>query len=157
MTKIISKSAAQTKKIGLKLAKKIQPGEVIALIGDLGTGKTTFLQGLGRGLGIKNRILSPSFLQLKPYPVKKRRLKYLFHFDFYRLASFSQVETKGLTEYLRTRNGLVMIEWADKIKKWLPRRTKYIYFSFLDKNRRLLVFKNFKKEDLKFSSSFYKF
>jgi len=153
MTKLISKSASQTKKIGLKLAKKIRPGEIIALIGDLGTGKTTFLQGLGRGLGVKNKILSPSFLQLKPYPVKRSRVKYLFHFDFYRLASLSQLATRGLTEYLQAKNGVVVIEWADRIKRWLPGRTKYIYFKFLDQDQRLLVFKKFKKEDLKFLSS----
>jgi tRNA threonylcarbamoyladenosine biosynthesis protein TsaE len=153
MTKIITKGAGQTRVIGRKLANKIRPGEIIALIGDLGAGKTTFLQGLGRGLGIKNKILSPSFLQLKPYPVKKGGVKYLFHFDFYRLSSPSELATKGLTEYWQIKNGVVVIEWADRIKKWLPRRTKYIYFTFLDKDKRLLIFKKFKKEDLKFLSS----
>ena len=156
MRKITTLNALQTKEIGLKLAKNIKGGEVIALIGDLGSGKTTFLQGLGRGLGIRQKILSPSFLQLKPYPIHNRRLKYLFHFDFYRLASFSEAESRGLTEYLRPKNAVVVMEWADRIKKWLPAKTKYIYFTNLDLNTRLLSFKNFKKEELKFLSSFKK-
>jgi tRNA threonylcarbamoyladenosine biosynthesis protein TsaE len=153
MTTIYTKNHYQTRKIGFKLAKYLAPGDILALIGDLGGGKTTFLQGLGQGLGVKQKILSPSFLQLKPYPVKKGGIKYLFHFDFYRLTSFSPLETRGLSEYLKTKNSLVAIEWANRIKKFLPNKTKYVYFTFLDKNKRRLVFKHFKKEDLKFLSS----
>lgn len=154
MTKFITKNPRQTKKIGFKLAKYLKPGDILALIGDLGGGKTTFLQGLGLGLGVRQKILSPSFLQLKPYPTGKKSIKFLYHFDFYRLTSFSPLETRGLSEYLKTKNSLVAIEWANRIKKFLPRKTKYIYFTFLDKYKRRLVFKHFKKEDLKFLSSF---
>ncbi|MFA5070261.1 MAG: tRNA (adenosine(37)-N6)-threonylcarbamoyltransferase complex ATPase subunit type 1 TsaE [Patescibacteria group bacterium] len=156
MQKITTNSARQTKEIGFKLAKNIKGGTIIALIGDLGAGKTTFLQGLGSGLGVKQKILSPSFLQLKPYPVHSRPLKYLFHFDFYRLVSFSEVESRGLTEYLRSKNAVVVMEWADRIKKFLPAKVKYIYFTFIDPGRRSLLFKNFKKEELQFLSSFNK-
>jgi len=153
MTIFITKNPRQTKKIALKLAKYLKPGDILALIGDLGGGKTTFLQGLGRGLRIRQKILSPSFLQLKIYPTGNKKIKYLNHFDFYRLTNFSPLENKGLAEYLKTKNSLVVIEWANRIKKFLPEKTKYIYFTFIDENKRRLVFKHFKKEDLKFLSS----
>ncbi|MFH1367474.1 MAG: tRNA (adenosine(37)-N6)-threonylcarbamoyltransferase complex ATPase subunit type 1 TsaE [Patescibacteria group bacterium] len=153
MTPIITQNPGQTRQIGFKLAKYLKSGDILALIGDLGGGKTTFLQGLGQGLGVKQKVLSPSFLQLKVYPTGKKGVKYLYHFDFYRLTNFSAMEYKGLTEYLNTKNCLVVIEWANRIKKFLPKNTKYIYFTFLDKNKRRLLFKHFKKEDLKFLSS----
>ena len=82
MEKIITKKEEETRKFGLKLAKKIKAGDILALIGNLGAGKTTFIQGLAKGLGIKNKITSPTFVQLKIYPASKRGIKNLYHFDF---------------------------------------------------------------------------
>lgn len=139
MAKIITKSRAETKKFGFSLAKKLKPGDVLALIGDLGAGKTTFVQGLAKGLGLKNKVTSPTFVQLKIYPLKKRRVKYLYHFDFYRLESLSSLEGRGLKEYLKNKESIVVIEWADKIKKLLPLKTIFLVFSFKNQKERTIT------------------
>ncbi len=139
MEKIITKKEEETRKFGLKLAKKIKAGDILALIGNLGAGKTTFIQGLAKGLGIKNKITSPTFVQLKIYPASKRGIKNLYHFDFYRLESLSSLESQGLEEYLKNKNGVVVIEWADKIKKLLGPKTKKINFKIKNKQSRIIT------------------
>lgn len=108
---ILSKSPNQTKKLGLKLADELKGGEIVELIGDLGTGKTTFVQGLSKGLGITRRVLSPTFIIRRSY---KGRLN-LEHFDFYRLNGPRDVLGLGLEEVASDPKTVVVMEWPERV------------------------------------------
>ena len=106
----------QTKDIGFILGKTLHGGEVIAITGDLGTGKTHFVQGIGQGLGlVSSEITSPTFALIHEHA----SLIPLFHIDLYRLESLAEVESIGLEEYF-TRNGVIVIEWAERAMSLLP-------------------------------------
>jgi len=135
--KIITKSTKETKDFGLRLAKKAQGGQIFALIGDLGGGKTYFTKGFAKGLGIKKVIQSPSFLLMKIYTIKKGRVKYFCHVDTYRLKNPKEILEIGLREYLGQLDTITVIEWADKIKHILaPYPKTVLKFTFKDKNTR---------------------
>lgn len=135
--RVVTKSARETVKLGLKLAKKIHGGQILALRGGLGTGKTYFTKGFARGLGIKRIVTSPSFLFLRVHPVERKGIKYFCHVDAYRLKKPVEMVEIGLKEYLGRRDSVVVVEWADKIKKLLAAYPALILtFSFLDKNMR---------------------
>jgi len=124
MKKIITKSEAQTLALGKKLARRLRGGEVIALVGDLGAGKTVFTRGLARGLGVKNIINSPTFVLMKVYKIRnlKLKIKNLIHVDAYRLNSGRELIDIGLKDWLGRRDGVVLIEWADRVKDILPKK-----------------------------------
>jgi tRNA threonylcarbamoyladenosine biosynthesis protein TsaE len=105
---IISSSARETREIGKNLARGLGPGSVVALYGDLGAGKTAFVQGLAEGLGIKARVTSPTFSIVNEYA---GRLP-LFHFDLYRLSSADDLYEIGWDEYL-DRGGICAVEWSE--------------------------------------------
>jgi len=140
MKSFITKNSKETHNLADKLAKNLRGGEILALIGDLGSGKTTFVQGLAKSLGIKEKITSPTFVWLKTYPLKKRFIKKLHHFDLYRLDLPKTLEVIGLNEYLSDPQAIIVIEWADKIKEILPGKTRYIKFKHAGKNRRIIIF-----------------
>ena len=106
-----SSSEAQTEAIGAQLAQKLTPGTVIAFTGDLGAGKTAFTRGLARGLGIPDRVTSPTFTIVNEY--EGGRLP-LFHFDMYRLESSDELFDIGWEDYLR-RGGICAVEWSEKV------------------------------------------
>ena len=132
---ITTRSAAETKKIASKLAKEIAArtsdhARVIALSGNLGAGKTTFVQGFARALGITDRIQSPTFVLMKIYSLTRRKyIKHLVHIDAYRIESLREVEHLRLRELFNDKDALILIEWADRIKKILPKDTTWITFS----------------------------
>ena len=90
---------AQTKKLANDIAKKLKGGEVLALSGDLGAGKTTFTQYLAKALGVKGNVNSPTFVLMKIYETKKKPIRHLVHLDVYRLNSGDDLITLGLDEY----------------------------------------------------------
>lgn len=140
---LISRRPQQTKKFALKLAKKLKGGEILALIGDLGGGKTCFTQGLALGLGIKKLVASPTFILMKIYSVKNSCIKRLCHIDLYRLKKPKDVIHLGVREYLGGKNTICVIEWADKIKNLLkPYKKTVIHFQFIDRNTRRIILKN---------------
>jgi tRNA threonylcarbamoyladenosine biosynthesis protein TsaE len=109
----IAKDLQQTKEFAVRLAEKLQPGDVIALEGDLGAGKTTFTKGLAAGLGIQKTVNSPTFTIIKEY---KGRMP-LYHMDVYRVED--SFEDLGFDEYFEG-NGVTVVEWAHLIKEQLP-------------------------------------
>jgi tRNA threonylcarbamoyladenosine biosynthesis protein TsaE len=135
---IISVSAQKTWEMARSVGEKLKPGDVLALSGELGSGKTCFTGGLARGLGVddKYQITSPTFTLINEYPARHK----LFHFDVYRLNSYSEFEDLGYEEYF-SNGGIVVIEWAEKIAQILPPETIFIYFEYLDENKRKIIVK----------------
>ena len=130
--RIISASVKETEKIAFKLAKYLQAGDVVALIGNLGSGKTIFVKGLALGLGCRKKdVLSPTFVLMRQY--KGRCL--LHHFDLYRLKNIHQLEQIGYEEYFYG-DGITVIEWADRIEKALPKEYLRIEFKIKDAHKR---------------------
>ena len=108
---LLSHSPEDTEDIGARLAEQLEPGAVVAFTGDLGAGKTAFTRGLARGLGIPDRITSPTFTIVNEY--EGGRLP-LFHFDMYRLGSADELFDIGWEGYLR-RGGVCAVEWSENI------------------------------------------
>ena len=141
MKKIITNSFEETQQLGLDLAQKLKGGEVVALHGDLGSGKTTFMQGLAKGLGIKRNIISPTFIIMRTYQIEgKKNLQNLYHVDLYRIESENDVEGLGLLELIGEEENIVAIEWPEKIEKILPKNTITIYFEYLEGDTRSVTF-----------------
>jgi tRNA threonylcarbamoyladenosine biosynthesis protein TsaE len=138
---IISVSAEQTWKIARFIGGKLKKGDILALSGELGSGKTCFTGGLARGLGVneKYQITSPTFTLINEYPARFK----LYHFDVYRLNGYSEFEDLGYEEYFCS-DGIVVIEWAEKIVQILPANTFFISFEYLDENRRKIIIKGLK-------------
>jgi len=113
--KKIFKNEKETLAFAEKFAKKLRGGEVIALIGELGAGKTVFTKGLAKGLKIKERVQSPTFLLMKIYNVKKQKIKFLCHVDAYRLRGAAGLMDIGLLDWLGRADTVTVIEWADKV------------------------------------------
>ena len=102
---------------------------VIALFGDLGSGKTTFTQGVGKALGISQRITSPTFILMRRYEITdNQKWDFLFHVDLYRTNSFHDIEGLGLLDLMKDPKNLFVIEWADKMKEYLPEKRIEIEF-----------------------------
>ena len=114
----ISHNQAQTEDIGARLAQALTGGEVLALYGGLGAGKTAFTRGLARGLGIARPVTSPTFTLLHQY---KGRLA-LNHFDVYRLASVEEAEDIGIDEIMQA-DGVTVIEWPERVEELLDDKT----------------------------------
>lgn len=130
--RIVSSSVKETEKIGLTLAKYLRPGDVVALIGNLGSGKTAFVKGLAFGLGCRRKdVLSPTFVLLRQYQGKYA----LNHFDAYRLQGIHQLEKIGYEEYFYG-DGITAVEWADRIVNALPREYLEIAFEIKDDTTR---------------------
>jgi tRNA threonylcarbamoyladenosine biosynthesis protein TsaE len=143
--KYISKTEKETHQIAAKLAGKLKGGEIIALEGDLGAGKTTFVKGLAKFFGIKQHVTSPTFVLMKVYSVKNKVLsiKNLVHVDCYRLDEPQELFYLGIEEYLNKPDTIVVIEWADKIKEYLKKFKKVIWITIkIKKNTRYLIINN---------------
>ena len=140
--KLITTNKAETQSLARELAREIirkkqKQALVIGLKGDLGGGKTTFVQGFAKGLGIKQKILSPTFVILKRFNIKRRTF---YHIDCYRIKSFKELISLGFREIVSDPKNIIIIEWAEKIKNILPKNTQWIEFSFIDENARAIDF-----------------
>jgi len=138
---MISHSVAETTKQAHRLARRLHGGDVIGLVGHLGAGKTTFVQGLARALGIKKHITSPTFVLLHAYTLPKQfnSITTFVHVDCYRLHAHQQLIDIGIREYLDDPHTLTVIEWAEKVKSLLPARTLWINFSYTHKDGERLL------------------
>jgi len=133
----ITNSFEETQKLGKEFAKTLKGGELIALYGNLGGGKTTFVQGLALGLGIKRRIISPTFIIIRSYRVLiNKKIKNFFHLDLYRIETRSDIRGLGIDEIIGNSNNIIVVEWAEKMKDFLPKKRIDIYFEYLDENKR---------------------
>ncbi|MFH1427613.1 MAG: tRNA (adenosine(37)-N6)-threonylcarbamoyltransferase complex ATPase subunit type 1 TsaE [Patescibacteria group bacterium] len=138
---IITKSEKETYNFAKKYAKKLEGGEVIGLIGELGAGKTVFVKGLAAGLGIKKTITSPTFVIMKIYKTtraKRTQITDLCHIDAYRLRSANELQALGVEEYFNRPDTVAVIEWADRIKKILPKTAKFVKLKSNGGNKRVI-------------------
>jgi tRNA threonylcarbamoyladenosine biosynthesis protein TsaE len=165
MKSFITNTAKQTQKLGELLAQEIRGGKIVALYGELGSGKTTFTQGFLKGMGAKGPYTSPTFLVIKNYkkefPISKspaltsrrrgeqflnksRKLKFkiqnIYHIDAYRVTA-KDILNLGWKEIISNKNNIVIIEWADRIKKIIPPSAFWIIFSHYNENKRKIIFK----------------
>jgi tRNA threonylcarbamoyladenosine biosynthesis protein TsaE len=130
-----SHAPAETQAIGECLGARLQPGAVVACTGELGAGKTCFLQGLARGLGVTGPVTSPTFVLVNQY---RGRLP-VYHLDAYRTGSLTELVDLGLEEMLHG-DGVTVIEWADKLLPLLPARTIRVHLSGLgDEPREITI------------------
>jgi tRNA threonylcarbamoyladenosine biosynthesis protein TsaE len=127
-------STEETREFGKKLAAKLQTGTILALTGQLGAGKTTLIQGIAQGLGIKDLVTSPTFILINEYPAKIP----LVHLDLYRLDSEAQIEDLGIEEYFE-KPAVMVVEWAEKLGTLLPGKAKKISIEIIDENKRRIV------------------
>ncbi|HOD01694.1 MAG TPA: tRNA (adenosine(37)-N6)-threonylcarbamoyltransferase complex ATPase subunit type 1 TsaE [bacterium] len=132
---IISDSADKTKELAYEVAGKVKNGFVIALYGDLGSGKTTFVRYFVEGLGLKNRVQSPTFVMARKYGNVN-------HIDLYRLSSKEEALDIGLGEMISDENSITVIEWPETIEDLLPSNTVKIYFEYIDENTRKITIEN---------------
>lgn len=129
-----TESAVETRALAAVFAKTLDAKAphplIVALEGELGSGKTTFIQGLASALGVKKRLLSPTFLLMRSYPLPRARSGYrkLYHLDAYRFRRAEETETIALQDILREPGNIVLIEWAGNIRGALPKNAVKIEF-----------------------------
>jgi len=130
-----TQSASETIRIGKSVGRNLRPGDIVALVGELGAGKTQFIKGLaaGAGVGKPTYISSPSFTLINEYP---GRIPF-YHIDLYRLEREREAEELGLEDYFQGE-GVTAIEWADKIPSLLPKELLSVHIVYIGKNRRSL-------------------
>ena len=120
MRKVVTNNEAETNRLGFDLGENLKPGDVVALYGELGVGKTALTKGMARGLGIQDRLLSPTFVLVREYDLPSKKGK-LYHLDLYRLESAKELKSVNLEEMINEGTNMVVIEWADKAEKMLPK------------------------------------
>lgn len=135
----ISSSTEQTVRLGVRLGELLQPGDMVCLYGELGTGKTALSRGVGRGWGTALRVTSPTFTIINEYPRLKDKAV-LYHLDCYRLETDMDVETVGLDDIFYGQ-GAVLIEWPEHIESWLQADRLSIQIEYLNETRRTMQFK----------------
>jgi len=132
---IITKSPEETKNIGKEVGKIVIPGDLLAFYGELGAGKTCFIQGISQELEVKDYVTSPSFTIINEYQGKIP----IYHFDLFRLNNAEEILELGYQEYFYGE-GLTVIEWAEKIEQLLPKEYLKIDIKFKDFYKRIISF-----------------
>lgn len=141
MREFLTRSSLETGKLAKILAEeiikkplKIKGALIIGLEGELGSGKTTFIKSFAKGLGIKKRLTSPTFVLMKKY-------KNFYHIDCYRIKNFKDILDLDFQEIISNSKNIVVIEWAEKIKKVLPQDTIWIKFKVINNKQRKIEIK----------------
>lgn len=154
----ITKSAKETRDFAAGLASRLaglkprsawqkNKALVIALEGELGSGKTTFIKGFSRALGVREKILSPTFVLIHRHKIKKgfkfhaSSFTNLYHIDAYRLRSSRDLLKLGVKEIFANPKNIVLIEWADRVKKIVPKSAIWLHLNHAGKNKRKILIK----------------
>ena len=135
----ISRSTAQTRRLGARLGSLLRGGDVVALQGDLGAGKTVFTQGIGRGWGALSHLLSPTYVLIRRHERPQDEIR-LYHIDLYRLNSVEEAIDLGLEELLGDPAAICVLEWADEAAEIMPEECLWVTLQWLDEYRRALTF-----------------
>ncbi len=137
--KYISKSLEETREVAEQFVKTLEIGEkarVIALAGNLGSGKTAFSQAVGSTLGVIENMHSPTFVIEKIYPIDYHGFKHLIHIDAYRLDHFKELLHLGWQKIISERENLILIEWPERVVDIIPEGVQNIFFKFVDETTR---------------------
>ncbi|KKR34162.1 MAG: hypothetical protein UU37_C0001G0026 [Candidatus Gottesmanbacteria bacterium GW2011_GWA2_41_12] len=134
--KYITSNVAETEQIAKSIGERLKGGEVLCLYGDLGSGKTTFTQALGRHIGIKKRILSPTFIIVRHYDIDNKIIRNFYHLDLYRLSSIEESQDLDINQFLGKPGNITVIEWPEKIEKIIQKKRINIYFKYINENTR---------------------
>ncbi len=134
-SKYISKTDAETQKIGQDFAKTLKEDDTVLLFGDLGFGKTTFVKGVAKGMGIKGRIISPTFTIIKEY-------ENLYHLDLYRIENQKQIDELGLSDLLESP-GIKLIEWPENMHGIMPQKRIEVKILLNKDNTRVFNISNY--------------
>lgn len=147
----VSSSLSETKRIGKELARKIiksakrkknpTHATVIGLAGELGAGKTSFTRSFLRALGARGKISSPTFVLMKKHATKDSHYSHGFHVDAYRIRGSKEMAHLGFRQIIKDPRHIVLIEWADKIRRIMPKGTIWIRFEHLKGNKRRITAK----------------
>ena len=129
----VSESAEQTKTLGEQFAKQLNKCDVVLLKGEMGAGKTVFVKGVAKALGITDMITSPTYAYMNDYD------GVLYHYDCYRLSNGEDAEALGLTDYFYA-DGICIIEWSENISSVLPKNCKSVTIQKIDENKRRIEF-----------------
>ena len=133
MRRFTTNSAAETERVGARLARRLKGGDVAAVYGGLGAGKTVFVRGIAAGLGITDEVSSPTFALVHEYGGEPL----LAHFDMYRVEGWEDLYSTGFFDYL-DRGGVLAVEWAENIEAALPENTVRVHIRKLDADSRLI-------------------
>ncbi len=133
---IISRSNEQTRRVGMRLGAMLQPGDLVALVGDLGSGKTTLVQGIAAGWGSLDPVSSPTFVIVNVY--RHSDGLRLFHLDAYRLNSSTEALDLDLDSMLD--QGPMIVEWAERVQSVLPDQGLWVHLNYIDEVQRDLIF-----------------
>ncbi len=140
--KYLSKSEKETSEIARKIADQIKGGDLLALRGDLGSGKTTFTKYLAKALGITEEVASPTFVIMKKYDFSKDGEDFkLVHIDAYRFNQVEDAESIGLDEIINDKQNITVIEWPEKIWPVIENRSKLIDFEYVNESSRKISVK----------------
>jgi tRNA threonylcarbamoyladenosine biosynthesis protein TsaE len=132
-----TKNSKETIKLGEKIAKYLKKGDIIGFVGELGSGKTTIIKGIVKHFS-NSDVYSPSFIIVNEYQGKIP----IFHFDLYRIKDFDELIDIGWEDYID--KGIILIEWAEKIKKNLPKNIIWVKINIIEKKKRKIEIKNLK-------------
>jgi len=136
----ISRSPEQTRRVGARLGMLLSGGDVIALEGNLGAGKTVLAQGIGIGWGATTSLISPTFVIVRRH-TRNQDKAYFYHIDLYRIAWPAEAEDLGLTELLGDPGAVCVVEWAERATDLFPEEALWVALRTLDDQRRSLTFR----------------
>lgn len=138
---VVTSSIEETQEFAQEFAKSLKPGNIVALYGELGAGKTIFVQGLAKGLGFRGKVFSPTFIFMRPYKIsnQKSKIKTLYHIDLYRLEEIADLKNIGIEEFISEKNSVSAIEWAEKIEHLLPKKVIKIKMERISETERKIT------------------
>jgi tRNA threonylcarbamoyladenosine biosynthesis protein TsaE len=139
----VSRSADQTQRLGARLGALLRGGDVICLEGPLGSGKTCLTQGVGRGWGVSQTLISPTFVLVREYARPEDTVR-LYHVDLYRISGVDEAFSLGMDEFLGDACAICVIEWAERARPLMPPEHLWVKLNFADhadQTRRMLCFR----------------
>jgi len=140
--KLITKKESETIKLGEKFGKTLKGGEVVLLVGDLGAGKTTFVKGVAKSLGVTRVVNSPTFVLMKIYEIKNKEIKNLVHIDTYRGLDIGDLKNIGAVEYFKRKDCVSFVEWGESLEEYLKKEQinfKKIVIKNISENEREFI------------------
>ncbi|GDX61731.1 tRNA (adenosine(37)-N6)-threonylcarbamoyltransferase complex ATPase subunit type 1 TsaE [Candidatus Levyibacteriota bacterium] len=129
--------------LGVKFSKQIKAGDIIVFRGTLGSGKTTFIQGMAKGIGVQQRIVSPTFMIARTYDINNGNIHHFYHMDLYRLDDEKNISSFGFNEMIEDEFGVTVIEWSEKLKEKMPKYRWEVSCEYDGDSKRVVVIRKY--------------